>query len=595
MTADTPLLEVRGIEKQYPGVRALKGVDFDVRAGEVHCLLGPNGAGKSTLIKCVSGVVAPTKGEILVEGARLPVGEPSQSMALGVGTIYQELDLVEDLRVVDSIFLGHEPRRFGLLDRAKMRSEATAILERLDHGDIKPDMFVRALRPAAQQVVSIARALSRNVRLLIMDEPSAILDDGEVETLFGVVRRLTADGVGVIYISHRLDEIPRIGDRVTVLSDGRTVATGLPADTPRAELVEKMVGRKVDQLYPARPTPAGDVVLAVRGVSRAPDVYDASFEVRAGEVVARRLGPVGVELGDLAADHLLDEHVARGVGGQAGRDRAPVGEDRDAVAALRDLVEAMGDVDDADALGGEPADDAEQRLHLAVVEDRRRLVHDQQPHLLRQRAGDRDDLLGGGAEREHARVDRDRRVVEALHQRARLALHRGAIEQRAAAQLVAEEDRLVDAQVLDEVELLVDRRDAARERLGRLTGGQRLAVDEHLARRRLDHARDALDERRLAGAVRAEQAVDLAGAHVEVDAVERLRSRVVLREPADLEDRLRRDGRAHRATSATTGAGTSIQRSSRADSSTASVIRAARRPSSKLGSPSGRSPLAIVA
>ena len=252
MTADTPLLEVRGIEKQYPGVRALKGVDFDVRAGEVHCLLGPNGAGKSTLIKCVSGVVAPTKGEILVEGARLPVGEPSQSMALGVGTIYQELDLVEDLRVVDSIFLGHEPRRFGLLDRAKMRSEATAILERLDHGDIKPDMFVRALRPAAQQVVSIARALSRNVRLLIMDEPSAILDDGEVETLFGVVRRLTADGVGVIYISHRLDEIPRIGDRVTVLSDGRTVATGLPADTPRAELVEKMVGRKVDQLYPAR-------------------------------------------------------------------------------------------------------------------------------------------------------------------------------------------------------------------------------------------------------------------------------------------------------------------------------------------------------
>jgi len=286
MTADTPLLEVRGIEKQYPGVRALKGVDFDVRAGEVHCLLGPNGAGKSTLIKCVSGVVAPTKGEILVEGARLPVGEPSQSMALGVGTIYQELDLVEDLRVVDSIFLGHEPRRFGLLDRAKMRSEATAILERLDHGDIKPDMFVRALRPAAQQVVSIARALSRNVRLLIMDEPSAILDDGEVETLFGVVRRLTADGVGVIYISHRLDEIPRIGDRVTVLSDGRTVATGLPADTPRAELVEKMVGRKVDQLYPQRARGTSEtVVLDVRGVSGSPRVKECSFQVHAGEVL----------------------------------------------------------------------------------------------------------------------------------------------------------------------------------------------------------------------------------------------------------------------------------------------------------------------
>src|ERR1700755_1775088 len=253
MSESAPLLEVRGIKKQYPGVLALKGVDFDVRAGEVHCLLGPNGAGKSTLIKCVSGVVAPTEGEIRVEGQVLPVGEPSESMARGVGTIYQELDLVEDLRVAESIFLGHEPRRLGFLDRAKMKAETHALLERLGHADIGADMYVRSLRPAAQQIVSIARALSRDVKLLIRDEPSAILDDGEVETLFGVVRRLSADGVGVIYISHRLDEIRRIGDRVTVLSDGRPVATGLPADTPRADLVEKMVGRRVDQLYPARP------------------------------------------------------------------------------------------------------------------------------------------------------------------------------------------------------------------------------------------------------------------------------------------------------------------------------------------------------
>ncbi|MDA0161063.1 sugar ABC transporter ATP-binding protein [Solirubrobacter ginsenosidimutans] len=285
MSNDAPLLEVRGITKQYPGVRALKGVDFDVRAGEVHCLLGPNGAGKSTLIKCVSGVVAPTEGEILVEGQLLPVGEPSESMARGVGTIYQELDLVEDLRVAESIFLGHEPRRFGLMDRSKMKAETRALLERLGHADIGADMFVRSLRPAAQQIVSIARALSRDVKLLIMDEPSAILDDGEVEVLFGVVRRLAADGVGVIYISHRLDEIKRIGDRVTVLSDGRTVATGLPADTPRGELVEKMVGRRVDQLYPDRAKGSDDVVLDVRGVSHAPRVKECSFEVRAGEVV----------------------------------------------------------------------------------------------------------------------------------------------------------------------------------------------------------------------------------------------------------------------------------------------------------------------
>src|SRR3954447_17727120 len=286
MSESAPLLEVRGIKKQYPGVLALKGVDFDVRAGEVHCLLGPNGAGKSTLIKCVSGVVAPTEGEIRVNGELLPVGEPSQSMAHGVGTIYQELDLVEDLRVAESVFLGHEPRRLGLLDRARMRSETTDLLERLGHGDIKPDMFVRTLRPAAQQVVSIARALSRNVKLLIMDEPSSILDDSEVETLFGVVRRLAENGVGVIYISHRLDEIRRIGDRVTVLSDGRTVATGLPADTPRGELVEKMVGRRVDQLYPHRAkAQSEEVVLDVRNLSGAPRVKPCSFQVHAGEVV----------------------------------------------------------------------------------------------------------------------------------------------------------------------------------------------------------------------------------------------------------------------------------------------------------------------
>jgi len=284
-TRETPVLEVRELEKEYPGVRALQGVDFDVRAGEVHCLLGPNGAGKSTLIKCVSGAVEPTRGQVLVGGEPLPVGRPEASLARGVATIYQELDLVEDLTVTQSIFLGHERRRGPLLDREGMRREATALLERLDHPHISPSSYVRDLRPAGKQVVSIARALSYDIRLLIMDEPSAILDDHEVETLFGVVRRLTAEGVGVIYISHRLDEVRRIGDRVTVLSDGRTVATGLPADTPPSKLVEHMVGRKVDQLYPPRAKASGEVVLSVRDVSRPPDVRGASFEVRAGEVV----------------------------------------------------------------------------------------------------------------------------------------------------------------------------------------------------------------------------------------------------------------------------------------------------------------------
>jgi ribose transport system ATP-binding protein len=280
-----PVLEVRGIAKQYPGVRALDGVDFDVRPGEVHCLLGPNGAGKSTLIKCVSGAVELSEGEIVVDGDPLPAGEPSESLKRGVATIYQELDLVEDLTVAQSVFLGHEIYRRGLLDRARMRRDTVELLERLDHPGISPDAYVRNLRPAQQQVVSIARALSQRVRLLIMDEPSAILDDNEIDTLFGVVRRLTEDGVGVIYISHRLDEIPRIGDRVTVLSDGRTVASGIPADTAPSRLVELMVGRKVEQMFPARPAATGDVVLEVRGLSRGRDVRDASFDVRAGEVV----------------------------------------------------------------------------------------------------------------------------------------------------------------------------------------------------------------------------------------------------------------------------------------------------------------------
>src|SRR4051812_31310057 len=280
-----PLLEIRNLVKEYPGVKALQGVDFDVLEGEVHCLLGPNGAGKSTLIKCVSGAVEPTGGEILFEGEPLPTGKPAETLKRGLATIYQELDLVEDLSVAESIFLAHEPRNGPLLDLAKMRRESAELLARLGHESIPPRAKVRALRPAAQQVVSIARALSWNVRVLVMDEPSAILDDAEIDTLFDVVGRLTADGVGVVYISHRLDEIRRIGSRVTVLADGRTTATGIPATTSTEELVELMVGRKVDQLYPERPVGTDKVLLEVRDMRRLPAVRGVSLDVRAGEVV----------------------------------------------------------------------------------------------------------------------------------------------------------------------------------------------------------------------------------------------------------------------------------------------------------------------
>ena len=281
----TAILEVRGLVKEYPGVTALRGVDLEVLRGEVHCLLGPNGSGKSTLIKCVSGAVEPTAGEILFAGEPLPSGDPAGSLARGVATIYQELDLVDDLTVAESIFLGHEPRRRTLLDLKRMDRDALALLERLGHTGIPPRAKIKALRPAAQQIVSIARATSGEVRLLIMDEPSAILDGEEIETLFGVVRRLTGQGVGVVYISHRLDEIRRIGDRVTVLADGRTTATGIPASTPTDELVALMIGRRVEQLYPERPVAGGDVVLDVKGLRQLPAVRSASLQVRAGEVV----------------------------------------------------------------------------------------------------------------------------------------------------------------------------------------------------------------------------------------------------------------------------------------------------------------------
>jgi len=281
----TKVLEVRGLTKEFPGVQALQGVDFDVEEGEVHCLLGPNGSGKSTLIKCVSGAYEPTGGEILFRGEPLPLGQPAATLKRGVATIYQELDLVEDLTVAESIFLAHEPRRGPLLDREHMFRESAALLERLGHEQISPRVKIRQLRPAAKQIVSIARALSHDVGLLIMDEPSAVLDESEVDVMFDVVRRLATEGVGVVYISHRLDEIRRIGSRVTVLADGRTTASGIPATTPTDDLVAFMVGRKVEQLFPERTVKAGDVLLEARGLRSLPMVRGVTLEVRAGEIV----------------------------------------------------------------------------------------------------------------------------------------------------------------------------------------------------------------------------------------------------------------------------------------------------------------------
>jgi ribose transport system ATP-binding protein len=281
----TALLSIKDLVKEYPGARALGGVDLEVESGQVHCLVGQNGAGKSTLIKCVSGVVAPTSGEIRFNGELLDAGKPSSALGAGVATIYQELDLVDDLSIAANVFLGHEKRRGPFVDLRAMRKATREILTRLGHGSMNPDKMVRDLGPASKQIVSMARALSRDVKLLILDEPSAVLDPPEVDALLDVVRRLKAEGVGVIYISHRLDEIARIGDRITVLRDGKTVAASLPATTPVDELINMMVGQSFDEVFPERNAFGEKVVLEVSDLTRMPLVNHVSFKVREGEIV----------------------------------------------------------------------------------------------------------------------------------------------------------------------------------------------------------------------------------------------------------------------------------------------------------------------
>jgi ribose transport system ATP-binding protein len=293
MSQGDVVLTLTDVVKTFPGVRALDGVQLEVRAGEVHCLLGQNGAGKSTLIKVLAGVHRPDEGEIVWLGQPAAFPNPQAAMKAGIATIYQELDLVDGLSVADNIFLGHEPRTVGFVKRGQVRRQAREILAKLGHAEIPVRREVGKLPAAAKQVVSMGRALSREARLLIMDEPSAVLAHDEVANLFRVIRGLTAQGIAVIYISHRLDEIRDIGDRVTVLKDGRTTAANLDAKTtPTQELVSRMTGRNIEYVFPQRPAePAAaapsDAVplLAVEGLTRDGEFADVSLNVHSGEIV----------------------------------------------------------------------------------------------------------------------------------------------------------------------------------------------------------------------------------------------------------------------------------------------------------------------
>ncbi|KQO04063.1 sugar ABC transporter ATP-binding protein [Arthrobacter sp. Leaf234] len=274
--------------KHFAGVQALKGVDLQVRRGEVHCVMGQNGAGKSTLIKTLSGVHQPDGGQIYWEGEAISLPGPTAALALGIATMYQELDVVDGLSIAENIFLGHEVSSGGVLRVRKAHALTRALLDRLGHGRLSPSTEVGALSAANKQIVSLARALSRDTKLIIMDEPSAILDSGEVANLFRVVRELTTQGIAVVYISHRLEEIRQIGDRISVIKDGRSTATGLDVrDTPRAELIRLMTGRDIENVFPERRPPAADapVVLTVEDLELDGHFDRLSFTLSAGEVL----------------------------------------------------------------------------------------------------------------------------------------------------------------------------------------------------------------------------------------------------------------------------------------------------------------------
>ncbi|MCP2333627.1 ribose transport system ATP-binding protein [Actinoalloteichus cyanogriseus DSM 43889] len=283
------LLRMEGIVKVFPGVRALDGVDLEVRPGEVHCLLGQNGAGKSTLIKVLAGAHQPDEGVITWRGTEARLPSPVAALRLGVATMYQELDLVPDLSVADNIFLGHWRSRWGFTRARAAAAEATRLLTRLGHPEIRPHREVGGLSAAGQQLVSMARALAHDAGLIVMDEPTAALAADETENLFRVVEDLTASGVAVVYISHRMEELRRIGDRITVIKDGRTVARNLDAKTtPTSELVSLMTGRRVDAAFPKREentTDASVEALRVEGLTRRGEFRNVDFTLRAGEVL----------------------------------------------------------------------------------------------------------------------------------------------------------------------------------------------------------------------------------------------------------------------------------------------------------------------
>ena len=283
-TASPPLLEMAGIDKSYPGVRALRDVGLRLAAGEVLALVGENGAGKSTLMKVLGGAVMPDNGTIRLAGALADIRNPIDARRAGVAVIYQEFNLAPELSARENIFLGREKTRAGFIRRADERRRAGELLGRLG-ADFDIEARCSRLTVAQRQMVEIARSLAVDARVLVMDEPSSALTRQEVERLFEVIADLKGQGIGVIYISHRIDEVFRVADRVMVLRDGEHIDTRPVADTTRQEMIERMVGRRIETEFPRRTTRPGPARLVVRGLCRGSAVRNVSLNIRAGEVL----------------------------------------------------------------------------------------------------------------------------------------------------------------------------------------------------------------------------------------------------------------------------------------------------------------------
>jgi len=329
-----PLFEARGVSKRYGGVHALAGADLTVRAGRIHAVLGENGAGKSTLIKIMAGVVPPDEGRMLLDGEPIAFASPSDARAAGIACIFQELSLIPDLSVADNIGLTDPPRRFGLIDRRAQRRAAEETLARAGAESIHPLARVKALPLSRRQMVEIAKALARKPRLLILDEATSALTAADVAKIYGVLKRLRAEGLALVYISHRMHEIAELADECTVFRNGRSVASYAAGAKSDDEIVELMIGHEISAEFPARPVHAdvaGPSRLEVRGLGWEGRLNDISFRVHAGEVV----GLGGLD-GQGQRELLLALFgVLRGTTGEVVIDGAPV-----AIAGPRDAKRA---------------------------------------------------------------------------------------------------------------------------------------------------------------------------------------------------------------------------------------------------------------